>query len=112
MAPDGTPDIPDIRSAQQATGEYRDMRVRLLTRQLYAEAATAEVFGRSSQVAPTWRVKYLAAEIAFEKVLNRYLSEMKGSMVETDLKFAPVEHLKARGAILPDSSRNIVNSLQ
>ncbi len=254
MAPDANAAIPDIRSADQATGDYRDMLVRLLTRQIYAETATAEVFGRSIQVAPTWRDKYLAAEFAFEEathsqmvadlledlgqdseailakrpdmmsfwgidlenwvhiacfnftvdragshqimeyekssyvpwaekmvevladeeghydngveslrqfandeenfsefqrvfndllpntikaafgrplgpdndfclehglkrntsedVLNRYLTEMKGYMVETELKFPPVAHLEAKGAILPDSSKDIVNSLQ
>ena len=254
MAPDANTAIPDIRGAEQATGDYRDMLVRLLTRQLYAETATAEVFGRSIQVAPTWRDKYLAAEFAFEEathsqmvadlledlgqdseailaerpdmmsfwgidvdnwvhiacfnftvdragshqimeyekssyvpwaekmvevladeeghydngveslrqfandeenfgefqrvfndllpntikaafgrplgpdndfclahglkrntseeVLNRYLTEMKGYMVETALKFPTVAHLEAKGAILPDSSKDIINSLQ
>ena len=255
MAPDGTPNIPDVRGPEDATGDYRDMLVRLLIRQLYAETATAEVFGRSIQVAPTWRDKYLAAEFAFEEathsqmvadmlsdlgqdpeallarrpdmnsfwgidvdnwvhiacfnftvdragshqimeyeqssyvpwaekmvevladeeghydngveslrqmaagnrdefaefqrvfddllpnvikaafgrpegpdndfclehglkrnsteqVLNRYLTEMKGYMVETDLKFPTVAHIESKGAVLPDSSKDIINSLQ
>jgi 1,2-phenylacetyl-CoA epoxidase catalytic subunit len=47
--------------------DYRDMLVRLLTRQLWAETATAEVFGRSIAAAPTWREKYLAAEFTLEE---------------------------------------------
>jgi len=58
---------PTIYTAAEARGEYRDMLLRLMTRQLYAETATAEVFGRSIGVAPTWREKHLAAEFAFEE---------------------------------------------
>ena len=58
---------PTVYTAADATGEYRDMLLRLMTRQLYAETATAEVFGRSIGVAPTWREKQLAAEFAFEE---------------------------------------------
>ncbi len=58
---------PTVYTAADATGEYRDMLLRLMTRQLYAETATAEVFGRSIGVAPTWREKHLAAEFAFEE---------------------------------------------
>ena len=60
-------DIPDISRPEEATGEYREMLVRLMTRQLYAETATAEVFGRSIGAAPTWREKHLAAEFALEE---------------------------------------------
>ena len=57
----------NIGSAGDASGEYRDMLIRLMTRQLYAETATAEVFGRSIGAAPTWREKHLAAEFALEE---------------------------------------------
>ncbi len=57
-----------IRSPREAEGEYRDMLVRLMTRQFYAETATAEVFGRSIGCAPTLREKFLAAEFAKEEV--------------------------------------------
>ena len=59
--------IPDIHSPEQAKGEYRDMLLRLMTRQFYAETATAEVFGRSIGCAPTLREKVLAAEFAREE---------------------------------------------
>ena len=58
---------PTIYTAAEARGDYRDMLLRLMTRQLYAETATAEVFGRSIGVAPTWREKHLAAEFALEE---------------------------------------------
>jgi len=58
---------PEVRTPPEATGEYRDMLVRLMTRQLYAETATAEVFGRSIGAAPVWREKHLAAEFALEE---------------------------------------------
>lgn len=47
--------------------EYRDMLIRLITRQLYAETATAEVFGKSIALAPTWPEKYRQAEFAYEE---------------------------------------------
>ena len=40
-------------SAAEVSGDYRDMLVRLMTRQLWAETATAEVFGQSISCAPT-----------------------------------------------------------
>jgi ring-1,2-phenylacetyl-CoA epoxidase subunit PaaA len=43
------------------------MLLRLMTRQFYAETATAEVFGRSIGCAPTLREKFLAAEFAREE---------------------------------------------
>lgn len=58
---------PTIRSATEATGEYRDMLLRLMTRQFYAETATAEVFGRAIGCAPGLREKLLAAEFAAEE---------------------------------------------
>jgi 1,2-phenylacetyl-CoA epoxidase catalytic subunit len=58
---------PVIHSAEDAKGEYRDMLLRLMTRQFYAETATAEVFGRSIGCAPTLREKFLAAEFAREE---------------------------------------------
>ena len=45
--------IPAVYAPTDASGDYRDMLVRLMTRQLYAETATAEVFGRSIGAAPT-----------------------------------------------------------
>ncbi len=58
---------PAVHSAQEATGEYRDMLLRLMTRQFYAETATAEVFGRAIGCAPTLDEKLLAAEFASEE---------------------------------------------
>ena len=54
-------------SAAEVSGDYRDMLVRLMTRQLWAETATAEVFGQSISSAPTWNEKFQAAEFAFEE---------------------------------------------
>jgi len=56
-----------IRRPEEAKGEYRDMLLRLMTRQFYAETATAEVFGRSIGCAPSLREKFLAAEFAREE---------------------------------------------
>jgi 1,2-phenylacetyl-CoA epoxidase catalytic subunit len=58
---------PTIRTPSEATGAYREMLLRLMTRQFYAETATAEVFGRSIGCAPTLREKLLAAEFAHEE---------------------------------------------
>ena len=58
---------PDIRSPAEAKGEYREMLLRLMTRQFYAETATAEVFGRSIGCAPSIDEKLLAAEFAAEE---------------------------------------------
>ena len=54
-------------SQEQLTPEYREMLIRLMTRQLYAETATAEVFGQSIALAPTWSEKYRQAEFAYEE---------------------------------------------
>ena len=59
--------VPTVYTAAEAKDGYRDMLVRLMTRQLYAETATAEIFGRSISAAPTWREKHLAAEFAYEE---------------------------------------------
>ncbi|MEC7488836.1 MAG: Phenylacetic acid catabolic protein [Pseudomonadota bacterium] len=56
-----------ISGPEGATGEYKEMLVRLMTRQIYAETATAEVFGRAISVAPNWQEKELAAEFAAEE---------------------------------------------
>lgn len=56
-----------VRGPDEATGEYRDLLIRLMSRQLFAETATAEVFGRAVTAAPTWRDKYLAAEFTAEE---------------------------------------------
>ncbi len=58
---------PIIQTPAEAKGEYRDMLLRLMTRQFYAETATAEVFGRSIGCAPSLREKFLAAEFAEEE---------------------------------------------
>ncbi len=62
-----TSTIRAVRTPQEATGPYRDMLLRLMTRQFYAETATAEVFGRSIGCAPTLREKLLAAEFTREE---------------------------------------------
>ena len=62
-----TADTPAVARPEDAKGAYRDMLIRLMTRQLYAETATAEVFGRSIGAAPTWPEKHLAAEFALEE---------------------------------------------
>lgn len=56
-----------LEKPEQATGKYRDMLVRLMTRQLFAETATAEVFGKAITAAPDWKEKSLAAEFAAEE---------------------------------------------
>ncbi len=66
MAPDAS-GIPTYTTPDEVSGDYREMLIRLLTRQLWAETATAEVFGRSISAAPSWREKYMAAEFAFEE---------------------------------------------
>src|SRR5579863_523615 len=62
-----TTSAPVVRTPAEATGAYRDMLLRLMTRQFYAETATAEVFGRSIGCAPSLREKFLAAEFAREE---------------------------------------------
>ena len=56
-----------IATSDQASGEFKAMLIRLMTRQLYAETATAEIFGKAVSVAPTWRDKYLAAQFTAEE---------------------------------------------
>ena len=56
-----------ITTPAQATGEFKIMLVRLMTRQLYAETATAEVFGKAVSAAPTWHDKYLSAQFTAEE---------------------------------------------
>lgn len=56
-----------IERPAEADGRYRDLLVRLMTRQIYAETATAEVFGKAISVAPNWKEKALAAEFAAEE---------------------------------------------
>lgn len=56
-----------IENPADASGPYREMLVRLMTRQIYAETATAEVFGKAISSAPNWREKELAAEFAAEE---------------------------------------------
>ncbi|MFG1478323.1 Phenylacetic acid catabolic protein [Xanthobacter sp. V4C-4] len=56
-----------VHRPEQATGEYRDLLIRLLTRQLLAESATLEVFGRAIDLAPTFEEKLLSARFAWEE---------------------------------------------
>lgn len=56
-----------LRTPEEAAGDYKGLLVRLMSRQLFAETATAEVFGRAVTAAPTWSDKYLAAEFAAEE---------------------------------------------
>ncbi len=56
-----------IARPADATGRYRDLLIRLMTRQIYAETATAEVFGKAISAAPNWKEKALAAEFAAEE---------------------------------------------
>ncbi len=58
---------PKVRTPEEAKGEYRDMLIRLMTRQFFAETATAEVFGRSIGCAPTLREKLMAAKFTQEE---------------------------------------------
>ena len=58
---------PNINVPEDARGEYREMLIRLMTRQIYADTATAEVFGRAISAAPNWKEKELAAEFAAEE---------------------------------------------
>ena len=59
--------VAEIRSAAEAKGEYRDMLIRLMSRQIYAETATAEVFGQAITAAPTWEEKYRLAGFTLEE---------------------------------------------
>ncbi len=85
-------DVAEVRTAQQAEGEYRDMLLRLMTRQFYAETATAEVFGRSVGCAPTLREKLMAAGFAKEEADH---SERLCKLFE-DLGVAPEEVFRSR----------------
>ena len=58
---------PEFARPEQVGGAYKDLLVRLMTRQIYAETATAEVFGKAISVAPNWKEKALAAEFAAEE---------------------------------------------
>ena len=55
------------RTPEEATGRYRELLIRLMTRQLFAETATAEVFGKAVAAAPNWKEKFLAAEFTAEE---------------------------------------------
>jgi len=70
-----------VHSADQATGEYKDLLIRLLTRQLLAESATLEVFGKAVDLAPTFDEKLTSARFAWEegehtRVLINVLKEL------------------------------------
>ena len=52
---------------QGMTPEYRDMAVRLMTRQVFAESATCELFGRAIGLAPSWRDAVRQARFAKEE---------------------------------------------
>jgi 1,2-phenylacetyl-CoA epoxidase catalytic subunit len=81
-----------ISTPQEAQGAYRDMLLRLMTRQFYAETATAEVFGRSIGCAPTLREKLLAAEFAKEEADH----SQRLSRLLRDLEADPEQVHKAR----------------
>ncbi|HUT47760.1 MAG TPA: Phenylacetic acid catabolic protein [Alphaproteobacteria bacterium] len=75
--------IPEYHAASEVSGDYRNMLVRLLTRQLWAETATAEVFGRSIAAAPSWRERFLAAEFTFEEAQHsQMLIDVLGDLGE------------------------------
>jgi 1,2-phenylacetyl-CoA epoxidase catalytic subunit len=59
--------VAEVRSAAGAEGKYRDMLIRLMTRQIYAETATAEVFGQAIMAAPTWEEKRQLAVFTLEE---------------------------------------------
>ena len=59
--------VAEIRSAAEARGKYRDMLIRLMTRQIYAETATVEVFGQAIAAAPTWEEKHRLAAFTLEE---------------------------------------------
>lgn len=59
--------VKEFHAPGEAKGEYRDMLIRLMSRQLFAETATAEVFGRAIQAAPKWEDKYRLAEFTIEE---------------------------------------------
>jgi len=46
--------VETFKNPSEPTGEYKEMLVRLMTRQIYAETATAEVFGRAISAAPNF----------------------------------------------------------
>lgn len=56
-----------IYSREQMTDDYRRMVVRLMTRQFLAELATAEIYGHSIELAPTWREKVRQARFCREE---------------------------------------------
>lgn len=62
---------------QDMTPEFRDMAIRLMTRQLYAESATCELFGRAIELAPTWRDAVQQARFAKEEAEHvEYVAEV------------------------------------
>ena len=87
----------EYRNPSEVSGEYKEMLVRLMTRQIYAETATAEVFGRAISSAPNWREKELAAEFAAEEARHsRGLFDLL-----TDLDEDPEEIIAGR----PDAGK-------
>lgn len=59
------------------TPEFRDMAMRLMTRQLYAESATCELFGRAIELAPTWQDAVQQARFAKEEAEHvEYVAEV------------------------------------
>jgi len=59
--------VADVCTPAEAEGEYREMLIRLMTRQIYAETATAEVFGQAITAAPTWEEKHRLAVFTLEE---------------------------------------------
>lgn len=52
---------------ENMTDEYRDMAIRLLTRQLWTEHATMDIFGRAIRLAPTWEDQVQTARFTSEE---------------------------------------------
>src|SRR5574340_775814 len=46
---------------------YKDMAIRLLTRQILAESATSELFGLAIRLGPTWRDQIQQAQFTHEE---------------------------------------------
>jgi len=76
-----TTTAPIVTDPSAATGAYKDLLVRLLSRQLLAESATLEVFGKAIDLAPTFHEKALSARFAYEegehtRVILKVLEEL------------------------------------
>lgn len=73
--------VSPITAPSAATGAYKDLLIRLLSRQLLAESATLEVFAKAVDLAPTFNEKVLSARFAYEegehtRVVLKVLAEL------------------------------------